>query len=60
MPRSGDKAPDFDAVTTTGNLKFSDYNMGSWVILFSHPADFAPVCIKINVPCCLTGSQAIK
>lgn len=44
MPRIGDIAPDFEAVTTTGNLKFSDYNLGSWVILFSHPADFTPVC----------------
>ena len=44
MPRIGDIAPDFDAVTTTGNLKFSEYNKGSWVILFSHPADFTPVC----------------
>ena len=44
MPRIGDKAPDFEAVTTTGKLKFSDYNKGSWVVLFSHPADFTPVC----------------
>jgi peroxiredoxin (alkyl hydroperoxide reductase subunit C) len=44
MPRIGDKAPDFEALTTTGKLKFSDYNKGSWVILFSHPADFTPVC----------------
>lgn len=44
MPRIGDMAPDFEAVTTIGNLKFSDYNKGSWVILFSHPADFTPVC----------------
>jgi peroxiredoxin 2/4 len=44
MPRIGDKAPDFDAVTTTGNIKFSEYNEGSWVLLFSHPADFTPVC----------------
>lgn len=44
MPRIGDTAPDFEAVTTIGNLKFSDYNKGSWVILFSHPADFTPVC----------------
>lgn len=44
MPRIGDIAPDFDAVTTTGALKFSEYNKGSWVILFSHPADFTPVC----------------
>lgn len=44
MPRIGDKAPDFEANTTTGTLKFSDYNKDSWVILFSHPADFTPVC----------------
>ena len=44
MPRIGDKAPDFEAVTTIGNLKLSDYNKGSWVIFFSHPADFTPVC----------------
>lgn len=44
MPRIGEKAPDFDAVTTAGNLKFSEFNKDSWVILFSHPADFTPVC----------------
>ncbi len=44
MPRIGDQAPDFEAVTTTGNLKFSDYNKGYWVVFFSHPADFTPVC----------------
>lgn len=44
MPRIGDKAPDFETVTTTGPLKFSEYNKDHWVILFSHPADFTPVC----------------
>jgi len=44
MVRIGDMAPDFEAVTTLGKIKFSDYNKGNWVILFSHPADFTPVC----------------
>ena len=44
MPRIGDKAPEFKAVTTQGNINFpADYS-GGWVILFSHPADFTPVC----------------
>lgn len=44
MPRIGDKAPDFEAVTTTGKIKFSEYIKGNWTIMFSHPADFTPVC----------------
>ena len=44
MPLIGDKAPDFTAVTTTGKMKFSDYEPGKWKILFSHPGDFTPVC----------------
>lgn len=44
MPRIGDKAPDFTANTTHGPIKFSEYNKGNWVVMFSHPADFTPVC----------------
>jgi peroxiredoxin (alkyl hydroperoxide reductase subunit C) len=44
MPRIGDKAPAFKAVTTQGEIDFPAQYAGSWVILFSHPADFTPVC----------------
>jgi len=43
LPRLGEPAPEFEAVTTHGTLKLSDFK-GSWLILFSHPADFTPVC----------------
>ena len=44
MPRIGDKAPAFTASTTQGEIKFPEQYSGSWIILFSHPADFTPVC----------------
>jgi peroxiredoxin 2/4 len=44
MPRIGDKAPEFKAVTTQGDINFPEQYKGNWVILFSHPADFTPVC----------------
>ncbi|MDX1350719.1 MAG: peroxiredoxin [Putridiphycobacter sp.] len=44
MPRIGDKAPEFKAVTTQGDINFPADYKGDWVILFSHPADFTPVC----------------
>ncbi|MGB6896887.1 MAG: peroxiredoxin [Dehalococcoidia bacterium] len=43
MPRIGERAPDFEALTTQGPLTMSDLR-GQWVVLFSHPADFTPVC----------------
>jgi peroxiredoxin (alkyl hydroperoxide reductase subunit C) len=44
MPRIGDKAPEFTAQTTHGEMKFGDWREGKWTLLFSHPADFTPVC----------------
>jgi peroxiredoxin (alkyl hydroperoxide reductase subunit C) len=43
FPVLGEPAPDFEAVTTHGPLKLSSLK-GKWVVLFSHPADFTPVC----------------
>ncbi len=42
--RLGDLAPNFKAQTTLGDIDFYDYTKDSWVVLYSHPADFTPVC----------------
>ncbi|WP_407357259.1 peroxiredoxin [Methanolobus sp. WCC5] len=44
MPLIGDDAPSFTAKTTMGEINFPNDYKGKWVILFSHPADFTPVC----------------
>lgn len=44
MPRIGDDAPNFKAVTTKGNIELNDYAKDKWIVMFSHPADFTPVC----------------
>ena len=44
MPRIGDMAPDFKAKTTKGDIQFSEFAKEKWVVMFSHPADFTPVC----------------
>lgn len=44
MPLIGDKAPAFEAETTQGKIRFPEDYRGKWVILFSHPGDFTPVC----------------
>ncbi len=43
LPRLNTKAPDFDAMTTDGRRRLADYQ-GKWLCMFSHPADFTPVC----------------
>jgi len=43
LPRIGEPAPDFEVETTQGTLRLEDFE-GSWLVLFSHPADFTPVC----------------
>ncbi|MEG2362976.1 MAG: peroxiredoxin [Terrisporobacter sp.] len=43
LPNLGEKAPNFKANTTSGPIELSDYT-GKWIVLFSHPGDFTPVC----------------
>ena len=44
MPLIGEKLPSFEVQTTKGRIKLPDHYKGKWFVLFSHPADFTPVC----------------
>jgi len=59
--RLGDTAPDFTADTTQGLLSFHDWKAGSWAVLFSHPADFTPVCTtELGRTAALAGEFAAR
>lgn len=57
--RLGEPVPDFEAVTTHGKIKLSDFK-GKWVILFSHPADFTPVCTTEFVAFAQINDELVK
>ena len=57
--RLGDTAPDFTQDSTAGPIHFHDWAKGSWVVLFSHPADFTPVCTtELGKTAALSGEFA--
>ena len=59
--RLGDIAPDFTADTTQGVLSFHDWKEGAWAVLFSHPADFTPVCTtELGRTAALSGEFAAR
>lgn len=59
--RLGDIAPDFTADTTQGVLSFHDWKEGTWAVLFSHPADFTPVCTtELGRTAALSGEFAAR
>ena len=59
--RLGDTAPDFTAETTAGPLSFHEWKDGSWAVLFSHPADFTPVCTtELGRTAALSGEFAAR
>ncbi len=53
-------APDFEANTTQGPIRFSEFTKGKWVILFSHPADFTPVCTTEFIEFARRGEEFAK
>ena len=59
--RLGDIAPDFTAETTEGEITFHEWKNGTWAVLFSHPADFTPVCTtELGRPAALQSEFAAR
>jgi alkyl hydroperoxide reductase subunit AhpC len=58
--RLGDTAPNFQAETTAGTIDFYEYLGDSWGLLFSHPADYTPVCTTELVRTALLNEEFAK
>ncbi|MEN6357546.1 MAG: peroxiredoxin [Armatimonadota bacterium] len=58
-PLIGDPAPEWEAITTHGKLKLSDF-LGKWVVMFSHPSDFTPVCTTEFVAFAQMNDEFVK
>lgn len=59
LPRLNEPAPEFEAVTTFGKIKLSDFR-GKWIVLFSHPSDFTPVCTTEFVAFSKANDEFVK
>lgn len=59
LPRLNEPAPEFEAVTTFGKIKLSDFR-GKWIVIFSHPSDFTPVCTTEFVAFSKANDEFVK